>query len=198
MTSTAQLEANRCNALRSTGPRSAAGKSRSAQNAVKHGFTGRLLVGLQYGPFADDEEDLAAFVHDVVAELGPGTVQERAEALNIVGLYVRRSRLVELEALALAHATSTPSSPAGPGRPPRVAPQDLTRAGANALSSDLFDRLPRYEGHLSRELDRSLARYARLQALPWLTPPARRARPQDLAGPRGSRRRISPGRGRTR
>jgi hypothetical protein len=183
MTSTAQLEANRCNALRSTGPRSAAGKSRSAQNAVKHGFTGRLLVGLQYGPFADDEEDLAAFVHDVVAELGPGTVQERAEALNIVGLYVRRSRLVELEALALAHATSTPSSPAGPGRPPRVAPQDLTRAGANALSSDLFDRLPRYEGHLSRELDRSLARYARLQALRHLKESAIEG---ELAGPLGS------------
>lgn len=37
------------------------------------------------------------------------------------------------------------------------------RAGAEALSVDLFDGLPRYEGHLSRELDRGLGRYARLQ-----------------------------------
>ncbi len=53
MSSAAQLQANRRNAQQSTGPRTGAGKSRSSQNAVKHGFTGRLLVGLQYGPFAD-------------------------------------------------------------------------------------------------------------------------------------------------
>ncbi len=44
-----------------------------------------------------------------------------------------------------------------------MADRDRERAGAHALTPDLFDRLPRYEGHLSRELDRSLARYRRLQ-----------------------------------
>lgn len=164
MASIAQLEANRRNAQRSTGPRTEAGRARAAQNAVKHGFTGRLLVGLQYGPFADDAEDLQAFIEAVLAELEPRGKQERAEALNIAALYVRRSRLAELEAMALAHGTRTPvSPPSGPGQPPTVAESDLQQAGANALSSDLFDRLPRYEGHLSRELDKGLARYARLQ-----------------------------------
>ncbi len=164
MTTAAQLDANRRNAQHSTGPRTAAGKSRSSQNAVKHGFTGRLLVGLQYGPFADNAEELHDFIQAVMAELAPVTAQERAEALNIVGLYVRRSRLVELEAMALAHATRTRMlPPAEPGGPPRVSEEDLMRAGAMALGADLFDRLPRYEGHLGRELDRSLARYARLQ-----------------------------------
>ena len=164
MTSAAQLEANRANARRSTGPRTLVGKAISSQNALRHGFTGRLLVGLQYGPFADDAEDLQAFVHEVVEELAPRSAQERAEALNIAGLLVRRSRLVELEAMALAHGTRTPLlPPAGLGQPERVTEADLVRAGANALSSDLFDRLPRYESHLNRELDRGLARYTRLQ-----------------------------------
>jgi len=164
MTSTAQLEANRGNAHRSTGPRTEAGKLRSSQNAVKHGFTGRLLVGLQHGPFADDPSDLGAFVHDLLAELGPQTAQERAEALHIAGLYVRRSRLVELEATALAHNTCVPMiSPPGRGRSAEAAQEDVMRAGANALNSNLFDQLPRYEAHLSRELDRSVARYVRLQ-----------------------------------
>lgn len=163
-TSIAQMEANRRNALRSTGPRTAEGKVRSAQNAVKHGFTGRLLVGLKYGPFADDSEDLQGFVNDVLEELAPRSAQEHAEALNIIGLYVRRARLVELEAMALAHGTRAPLlPPARPGQPARVKENDLMRAGAEALSSDLFDKLPRYEGHLGKELDRSLARYARLQ-----------------------------------
>jgi len=49
------------------------------------------------------------------------------------------------------------------------------RAAASALSSDLLDRLPSYEGHLSRELDRSHARYARLQE-------ARRVREKAVPG----------------
>ncbi len=176
MTTAAQVEANRRNAQRSTGPRTVQGRARSAQNAVKHGFTGRLLVGLQYGPFADDAEELQAFVQAVVNELQPASAQEQAEALNIAGLYVRRSRLVELEALALAHATRTPLlPPARPGEPSRIVQDDLTRAGSNALSSELFDRLPRYEGHLGRELDRSLSRYARLQE-------ARRLKEQAIPG----------------
>jgi hypothetical protein len=164
MTSVAQLEANRRNALRSTGPRTEAGKSRSAQNARKHGFTSRLLVGLQYGPFADDSEHLQGFVHKIMAELAPRSEQERAEALNIAALYVRRSRLVELEALALAHATrATVLPPVAPGEPARIAQDELMRAGADALSADLFEKLPRYEGHLNRELDRAITRYTKLQ-----------------------------------
>ena len=121
-------------------------------------------MGLQHGPFADNPGELQEFIQAVLAELAPVTAQERAEALNIVGLYVRRSRLVELEAMALAHATRTRMlPPAEPGGQPRVAETDLMRAGATALGADLFERLPRYEGHLNPELDKSLARYARLR-----------------------------------
>lgn len=166
MVSVAQLEANRGNARLSTGPQTDAGKARSSRNALKHGFTGRLFVGLQYGPFKDDPEELHAFVQAVLAELAPVTAQEKAEALNIVGLYIRRSRLVELEAMALAHATRTRMlPPAEPGGPPRVAEEELMRAGASALGANLFDRLPRYEAHLNRELDKGLARYERLRAV---------------------------------
>lgn len=164
MTSVAKLEANRCNAQRSTGPRTEAGKQRSALNALRHGFTGRLLVGLRYGPFADDSESLQAFVLAVLEELTPCGELERAEALNIAGLLVRRSRLVELEAMALAYTTRAPTlPPAAPGEPPRILESDLMRSGAQALNADLFDKLPRYESHLGRELDRAYARLTRLQ-----------------------------------
>jgi hypothetical protein len=176
MASVAQLAANRANARLSTGPKTAEGKDRSSLNAIRHGFTGRLLVGLQYGPFADDSEDLQAFVEAVLEELAPVTAQERAEALHIAGLLVRRARLVELEAMALAYGTrSKIYPPSAPGSPSRITESALAEAGANALSSDLFDKLPRYEGHLSRELDRGAARYARLQA-------SRRQKEESLLG----------------
>jgi hypothetical protein len=44
MATTAQIEANRCNALRSTGPTSEAGKAASSQNARKHGLAGSVLT----------------------------------------------------------------------------------------------------------------------------------------------------------
>ncbi len=42
MTSTRRQQANQRNAQRSTGPRSAAGKARASQNAIRHGLTAQL------------------------------------------------------------------------------------------------------------------------------------------------------------
>jgi hypothetical protein len=42
MATAKQIAANRANAQRSTGPRTAAGKARSSQNAFKHGFSLKL------------------------------------------------------------------------------------------------------------------------------------------------------------
>ena len=39
-----QIAANRLNAARSTGPKSAAGKNKCKRNASKHGLTGKAVV----------------------------------------------------------------------------------------------------------------------------------------------------------
>ena len=56
MTSFRQFEANRRNALRSTGPRTEDGKRRSRLNAVRHGLTAETVVGS-----LEDAEDYKAF-----------------------------------------------------------------------------------------------------------------------------------------
>jgi hypothetical protein len=45
MTSLKQIEANRRNAPKSTGPKTEAGKERSRRNAVRHGLTAEAVVG---------------------------------------------------------------------------------------------------------------------------------------------------------
>ena len=60
-----------------------------------------------------------------------------------------------------------------PGRNPALAEE---RAAGNSLAGETMDRLPRYEAHLSRELDRALARYDRLQAA------RRQLEPRGVAG----------------
>ena len=44
MTSQKQIEANRRNARKSTGPKSAVGKTRAAHNALKHGLRAEQIV----------------------------------------------------------------------------------------------------------------------------------------------------------
>jgi hypothetical protein len=44
MSTTSQIEANRSNAQKSTGPTTEAGKQKSSQNATRHGFTGLALI----------------------------------------------------------------------------------------------------------------------------------------------------------
>lgn len=165
MASVAQVEANRRNALRSTGPRTIRGKARSSRNAVKHDLRGAAPIAIARGPFVEDPEVIQDFVEAVVDELRPVGPQEVAEALAVAGLYVRRRRLAELEAIALAGTTRADlMPPAAPGEPSRITFRDQEQAASRALESDLLRQLPRYESHLSRELDRCLSRLRTMQA----------------------------------
>lgn len=66
MATTKQVEANRQNAKRSTGPKTAAGKAAVSGNALKHGLLteAALLAG-------EDEEAFASLADDLLAELQP-------------------------------------------------------------------------------------------------------------------------------
>jgi hypothetical protein len=74
MASLRQVEANRRNALMSTGPQTEAGKKRSRGNAVRHGLTAEtVIVGLE------DAEDYKAFELSVTSDFDVQTaVRARA------------------------------------------------------------------------------------------------------------------------
>ena len=64
MTSERQYTANRQNALRSTGPTSAAGKMKSSNNAVTHGLTAASAIIID----GENEADYAALHRALLAE----------------------------------------------------------------------------------------------------------------------------------
>ena len=67
-----QLAANRANAAQSTGPRSPEGKSRSAQNSRKHGFTASTFAVVRL----EDIDEVARLREDAIAVYQPVNSQE--------------------------------------------------------------------------------------------------------------------------
>ena len=67
-----QLAANRANAAKSTGPRSPEGKTRSAQNARKHGFTAAAYAVVRL----EDVNEVANLKDDLIAFYQPVNSQE--------------------------------------------------------------------------------------------------------------------------
>jgi hypothetical protein len=92
MTSFRQIEANRRNALRSTGPRTDEGKQQSRQNALRHGLTAETVIdGLE------DSEDYRAFEAAVIADYEARTAVERELVLRLASLLWRLRRIISIE-----------------------------------------------------------------------------------------------------
>ena len=93
MVSKRQLEANRLNARRSSGPRTQEGKKRARMNALRHGLTAKNIVIGDEDP--KEFEDLRAKLeHD----LQPKTALEGELLERLAGLLWRLRRVPAIEA----------------------------------------------------------------------------------------------------
>jgi len=92
MTSLRQIEANRRNALKSTGPRTEAGKEQSRRNAYRHGLTAETVITC-----LEDIEDYKAFEATIIADYDPETAVERELVLRLASLLWRSRRAILIE-----------------------------------------------------------------------------------------------------
>ena len=168
-----QIEANRRNALQSTGPRTDEGKAASSRNAVWHGLSAhRMLL---------DGEDPQHF-HDLrvslYEELRPSTEVEAQLVESLAQLYWRLARAPAFEAaivnftVQVQRRTLDPS-PWEQSRGGRtkgaceVEPDDHPKLWGRAVKDlfkfDLMSRLSRHETQLKRDAERTLDRLRALQ-----------------------------------
>lgn len=148
MPTPAQIAANRRNAKKSTGPKTAEGKAAAAQNALRHGLTARQIVC-----YAERESDYAAFHAAMREALAPADEVEEQWVERIILCSWRLRRLAcaerglidrETDPILLFHETRISRSFA------RI-PQEMTT-------------LSRYEATLDRSLGRTYAMLERRQA----------------------------------
>jgi hypothetical protein len=97
MATAAQIQANRSNAQKSTGPRTAEGKERASQNAVRHGLLAReaVIVG-------EDPAEFEMYREGMIETLAPVGPVEAMLAERVVGLSWRLRRAERLQNIALA------------------------------------------------------------------------------------------------
>jgi hypothetical protein len=92
MTSYRQIEANRRNALKSTGPKTEAGKQASRRNAVRHGLTAETVLSA-----LEDAEDYKAFEAAITADYDAQSAVERELVLRLASILWRLRRATTME-----------------------------------------------------------------------------------------------------
>jgi len=92
MTSFRQIETNRRNTRRSTGPITEEGEKRSRCNAVRHGLTAETVIGA-----LEDAEDYQAFEAAIVADYDAQSAVERELVLRLASLLWRLRRATTME-----------------------------------------------------------------------------------------------------
>ena len=92
MTSYRQIEANRRNGLKSTGPKTEAGKHSSRRNALRHGLTAETVIGI-----LEDVEDYRAFEAAIIADYDAQSAVERELVLRLASVLWRLRRATTME-----------------------------------------------------------------------------------------------------
>ena len=155
MTSDIQLEANRTNAQKSTGPTSEAGKAAVRFNATRHGLTGQVACMAW-----EDRDAFNQFCASIVADLKPEGAIETQLAQSIAEDHWRlnRARAIEENLFALGFAGSTLDA----GDPQATAALSQAETFRDNLKS--FNLITLYESRLNRNVHRNIDRLKQLQS----------------------------------
>jgi hypothetical protein len=100
--SEARLRANRENAKKSTGPKTARGKAYSRFNALKHGLLAQKIMFTPDGTLRD--EGLLELLESLLDKYGRGDVRTELLVEGVVIEYWRNGRALELEQACIQYA----------------------------------------------------------------------------------------------
>jgi hypothetical protein len=122
MSSLKQIEANRRNALKSTGPTTPEGKERSRCNALRHGLASETVIAA-----LEDAVDYQAFETAVTSDYDAETAVERELVLRLASVLWRLRRATGIEtALFESVAAQSGNVEQGHSRPTLVEPANLS------------------------------------------------------------------------
>jgi|SRR5664280_15464 hypothetical protein len=159
MSSLKQIEANRRNALKSTGPTTPEGKERSRCNAVRHGLTAETVIAA-----LEDAEDYQAFEAAVINDYDAESAVERELVLRLASILWRLRRATGIETGIFESVSSKLEH--GHSLPTLVEAADLSdRSQLHLIATRQSDTATRNELSLNTKKD-IVDCFLRLAALP--------------------------------
>ena len=149
MLSEKQIEANRRNAQKSTGPKTIEGKSNSSRNNLRHGLTGHISLLP-----TEDREAHDKFCIELIESFNPETPMENQLAQSIAedSWRLNRARAIENNMFALGHKDQR-----------REAQIALADAETFQTQPEAFNLLSIYEQRINRNLQRNMKLLRELQ-----------------------------------
>ena len=161
MSSLKQIEANRHNALKSTGPTTPEGKERSRRNALRHGLTAETVVA-----GVEDAEDYQAFEATVIADYDAETAVERELVLRLASVLWRLRHATGIEAALFAFVTvELGTGEHGQSRSSPIGRGSLSEQNKLHLATKKFEAATESEPGLNSKKDTGDC-FLRLAALP--------------------------------
>lgn len=152
-----KIQANRFNALRSTGPRTPAGKARARWNALRHGLLAQEVV-IPAGRAQEDEGAFRDLFTRLCDELQPQGVLESMCVERIAIRYWRLRRALRYEVGDIRRQVDSQDEEVF-----FAAPAEVEIAGRSLPSKEGVEKLHRYETAIRRDLDHAIAELQRLQ-----------------------------------
>jgi hypothetical protein len=145
MATEAQIAANRLNAQKSTGPRTARGKARSSRNALKHCALARTLLASDPAP-NEKSAEFRALCDDFSAELKPVGPFETMLVDQVITAVWRKRRARQAHSAELAlNLNATP-------QPQPNAEAPASQDAARLPYGHILNRILRYESRQDREI----------------------------------------------
>ena len=161
MSSLKQIEANRRNALKSTGPTTPEGKERSRCNAVRHGLTAETIIAA-----LEDSKDYEAFEAAVISDYDAESAVERELVLRLASVLWRLRRATGIETALFESVTSEPGKIGqGHSRPALVEAADRSDRNQLHIATRESDAVAGNEFSFDRKNDIADC-FLRLAALP--------------------------------
>ncbi|MHC4692055.1 MAG: hypothetical protein ACYS67_04880 [Planctomycetota bacterium] len=177
MSTEEQIQANRRNAQKSTGPRTQKGRAIVSQNAVKHGLLARQNV-----ISTEKQADFDLFRNGILTDLAPESPMESMLADRIVVLWWRLKRAGRIQVQTINTMNSgnnnSPLSkltkslfskiPGQPNAAPSIPAADLPlgrMAIKDFANTRVLDRLLMYERRIEHSLYKTINEFQRLRLI---------------------------------
>ena len=160
MASQSQIDANRRNAQKSTGPKTQEGKDKSRRNGLQHGLTAKTCMLED-----EDPEALVDLLNEIREKFNPQDTDEDFLIERMAKARFKYNRIMPIEAAIYNLRLSVDRTPKEITEALGVNGQRAWAYMRDANGGNALSKLARYETSLLREYDRSRQELEKLQKI---------------------------------